>query len=170
MQRNRTAGFSLIELMITIAILAVLLALGWPSFQGSLRSNRIATASNEFLSALSLARSEAIRNTRGSGICASTDGTSCGTDWTAGWLVWGDTNGDGALDTGEPILRVKQDNAQVTITGPTDPIAFDSRGRRHGTADIAVSMQPEECGGRQLRRTLTVKAVGQISVAKGDCS
>lgn len=171
MRLARTSGFSLIELMISIAILAILLALGWPSFQGSLRSNRIATASNEFLAALSLARSEAIRNTRGSGICASTDGTSCdGTDWAAGWLVWGDTNGDGTFDAGEPVLRVKQDSAQVTVTGPADPITFDSRGRRRGSTDVAVTMQPDECGGRQLQRTLTVKAVGQVSMARGDCT
>ena len=70
MPRRQNTGFSLIELMVVIAIVAVLLTLGLPSFQSSLRSNRIATTSTELLASLALARSEAVRSTRGGGVCS----------------------------------------------------------------------------------------------------
>src|SRR5690606_7896913 len=96
MSRRNFAGFTLLELMVVIAIAAILLALALPSFTSTLRSNRVATSTNELLATLSLARSEAVRNTRGAGVCTSADGGACGGDWDSGWLVWGDSNGNGA--------------------------------------------------------------------------
>ena len=71
MQRNNAAGISLIELLVAVAIVAILLAIAFPNFEGSMRRNRLATTTNELLGSVALARSEAIRNTRGAGICAS---------------------------------------------------------------------------------------------------
>ena len=76
MSKRQVTGFTLIELLVTISIMAILLTIALPSFQGSMRSNRVATTSNELLASLSLARSEAIRSTRGGGVCASADGAT----------------------------------------------------------------------------------------------
>lgn len=86
---GESRGFTLIELLVTISVMAILAALALPSFQQTLRSNRVATTTNELLASLALARSEAIRNTHGAAMCPSADGASCGTDWGQGWLVWG---------------------------------------------------------------------------------
>lgn len=165
-------GFSLVELMITVAVLAVLLAIGLPNFQNSMRSNRIATASNELIAALNLTRSEAIRNTRGGAMCPSTSGAACdGSNWSQGWIVWADTNGDGALDSGEEILRIREGLESLSFSGSTGVIAFDSRGRRRSTSAIAITFQPSDCpSGRGLRRTLNVNAIGQVNMEKQACS
>ncbi len=167
----RCRGFSLIELMVTIAVLAILLSIGLPSFRSSLQSNRLATASNELIASLNLARSEAIRNTRGGAICPSTSGTECdGADWGDGWIIWADENEDGAFDSGEEILRVKQASNRLTFGGNSAPIAFDSRGRRRGSVDIQITVKPSDCSpGRDLQRRLNINAVGQIAMSRENC-
>lgn len=170
MRPERQTGFTLIELLVTIAVVAILLAWGLPNFQQSLRTNRIAASTNEMIASLALARSEAIRNTRGSGVCASTDGATCGTSWSDGWLVWADDNGNGALDNGETVLRYSQGQPQVSATGDSNVITFDSRGRRRSVVDQAVSLRPTDCGGQPMLRTLTVNVAGQVRTTKGACS
>ena len=170
MPHDRQTGFTLIELMVTIAVLAVLLGLALPSFQQSLRSNRAATATNDMLASLSLARSEAIRSTRGGGVCSSNDGAACNGGWSDGWLVWADADADGAFDAGETVLRYSRGDARLAATGPGAVIAFDSRGRRRAAADQALTLKPSECGGQPLQRTLTINAAGQVRTAKGSCS
>lgn len=166
----RQAGFTLIELMVTLVVLAILVALGLPSFQGSLRSNRVATATNEMIASLSLARSEAIRSTRGAGVCSSTDGIACGGDWNDGWLVWADTNSNSALDDGETVLRFSQGIDSLTAIGPeNEVVAFDSRGRRRAAGDQSLTLRPSECDSRPLQRTLTINASGQIKTAREEC-
>ena len=68
MTRSTSRGFTLVELMITIAVLAIGSALAYPSFSGVMRSNRVATSTNGLLAAFNLARSEAIRTNRGGGV------------------------------------------------------------------------------------------------------
>lgn len=158
----RCRGFSLIELMITIAVLAILLAIGLPSFQGSLRSNRLATSTNELIATMSLARSEAIRNVRGAMVCPSADGEACSAapDWNEGWIVWRDMDGD-SIASADEVLRYVQPKAQMQIAGPAS-IDFDSRGRvPSGLATI--TLEPEECGGRPMRRTVQVRVTGQVA-------
>ena len=161
------AGFTLIELMVTVGVMAILAAIAFPSFQGVMRSNRLATTTNQVLGALALARAEAIRNTRGAGVCPSTDGSSCAssTNWTTGWLVWSDVNGNGTYDgsSTDTALRFVQGNPQVTITGPSGAAAvrFDARGRLANTAQT-ITLQPDTCGSQALRRTLTISATGQV--------
>lgn len=159
-------GVTLVELIVALAIVAILMALALPSFQGTLRSNRVAGSTNQFIAAVMLARSEAIKNTRGAGVCASANGASCqaGSNWTGGWLVWSDLNGNGAFDaSADTVLRYMQGNPKVAVTGPSaaDAVRFDSRGRVVG-GDQTVVLQPDACGSRPLRRTLTVSATGQV--------
>lgn len=167
MSKRRMKGFTLLELMVTIAIAAILLSLALPSFQGVIRSNRVSTATNELLASLSLARSEAIRNTRGAGICASADGASCGTDWNSGWLVWSDTDGDGAVDAGETVVRYTQGKASTTITGTASTLAFDQRGRSRGV-QRTVGITPSDVA--TPARCITISVTGQTRVTQAACS
>lgn len=161
--RSRTRGFTLIELMVVVGMVAILAAIAFPSFQHTMRSNRVATTTNQFIAAVVLARSEAVRTTRGGGICASTDGTTCaaGTDWSGGWMVWSDVDANGAFNAGtDRVLRYMQGNPQIVVTGPGAPLRFDARGRLNAAQNIA--MQPVECGGKELRRVFTLGATGQL--------
>ncbi|AKC87475.1 GspH/FimT family pseudopilin [Pseudoxanthomonas suwonensis] len=168
MPSDRQAGFTLVELMITLAVLAVLLAIGLPNFQQSLRNNRVATTTNDMIAAISLARSEAIRNTRGGAICASEDGLTCGDDWSLGWIVWRDGNANGTPQANE-IVRFTQGNPRMVVTGPDAPVVFDARGRVNAPVDITV--RPHECGSSPMLRTLSIGVTGQVrKQAPGVCS
>jgi type IV fimbrial biogenesis protein FimT len=178
MRGRRTSGFSLIELMIAIAILAILLAIGLPSFQGSLRNNRVTSTTNELMASISLARSEALRNPGGAVLCTTTNGTTCGGTWNDGWMVWVDVNADG--NPGGPndrVLRHVQGKNQMVVSA-TSPggasfanhIAFDHRGRVNEHTR-ALTLQPDVCpSGNQLVRTIEISLAGQSRFKKGDCS
>ena len=92
MERSTSKGFTLIELMVTVAMLAVLLSIAAPSFARMMASNRMATQTNEFTAALNLARLEAVR--RGQSVAIRADGG--GTTFQGGWRVFTDANDDGA--------------------------------------------------------------------------
>ncbi|WP_075674855.1 Tfp pilus assembly protein FimT/FimU [Stenotrophomonas sp. TD3] len=171
MSLRRPNGFTLVELMVTIAVVAILATIAFPSFQSTIRSNRIASSGNEITGLLSLARSEAVRNKRGGGVCGSSTGTSCDNAWTSGMLAWSDADGDGTMQTGETVLRfVTVSSDSITVTGPSGSvIAFDNRGRRRAAATQEIVLQPKSCGSDALRRTLTVNAAGQITSTKAAC-
>lgn len=92
---KKLTGFTLIELMITLAIVGILLTVGGPSLSSFMQGNQLIASTNELISALHVARSEAIKlNTRVS-ICESSNGTACAAtgSWKNGWIVFVDGNG-----------------------------------------------------------------------------
>ncbi|MCY7319315.1 MAG: GspH/FimT family pseudopilin [Ramlibacter sp.] len=118
--RRRDAGFSLIELLLVVAVAAVLLGLSAPSFSRLLHSTRVSDASNALLSSLFLARSEAIKRNSRVTLCKSATGTSCATagGWEQGWIVFHDTDQDGFRDAGETIIeRMEPIASGVRVTG-----------------------------------------------------
>lgn len=170
-------GFTLMELMIAIAVLGALLALGWPSFTEALSNNRLAAASNSMIAGVNLARSEAMRSNRAGGVCPSADGATCAADWSAGWLVWNDANADGAKAADEPAIRYFQGNpAQVALAsaGAAVPsIVFDRRGRMTAPAANAVlTAHTVDCttGAANKQRRLTITRAGQVRIQKESCS
>lgn len=103
---TRPSGFTLIELMVTLAVLGVMMAIAIPSFRYVQNSSRLSAAANELVATLQLARMEAIRSNARVVVCASSAGTACDNSTSAsGMLVFSDTNGDNALSAGETTLR-----------------------------------------------------------------
>lgn len=108
-------GFTLVEMMVTVAILGILLAVGVPSYQNFILNSRMTTQANDFLTTLNYTRSEAVkRNTRVT-MCKSSNGTTCEVtaitaataSWKTGWIIFGDGNTAGILDGDDTILRVQ---------------------------------------------------------------
>jgi type IV fimbrial biogenesis protein FimT len=97
-------GFTLMELMVTIAIAGILLGVAIPSFTSLISSNRLTTYANELVTALNFARSEAIK--RGQPVTIKHNGNTSG-DWSSGWTIFTDLHGDGTLDVadGDNLLR-----------------------------------------------------------------
>ncbi len=165
-----TKGFTLIELMVTIAVAAILATIAFPSFTTTIRNNRVATANNEVLAMVNLARSEAIRSGQGGVVCGSSTGASCDGAWAQGIAAVSDPNGDGSPADGT-VLRFSTFNSAMTVTGPQAVIAFDARGRRRDSADQLLRMRPVTCTADvQQRRTLTVNASGQVRSNRELCS
>lgn len=80
---SRNRGFTLIELMVVLAIAAILLTVGVPSFRDLMIKNRLSGQIQEFYNAINFARSEAIKRGNFVSICKSSDGSTCGgsNDW-----------------------------------------------------------------------------------------
>lgn len=119
---NRQAGFTLTELIVTVAVAAILLTVGIPSFQDMFRRNRAAAHTNEVISALNLARSEAAKRGVRVSLCPSTDQATCsgGTNWNSGWIVFTDTSTNDSTVTVGTVLRVGEAlTGAPTLTGPT---------------------------------------------------
>ncbi len=131
-------GMTLIELMMAIAIAAILLAVAAPSFQQALNGNRLGSAVEELSSAMNLARAEAVRANRRAVLCRSTDDSAC--DGTAstwpGWIVFVDTDGDGVRDAGEPLIKSGRFIAELVVTSSANIAAVNERisFRADGTA------------------------------------
>lgn len=95
------SGFSLIELMVVLAIATILLGIGVPSFRMLLQNQRMTTTVNDLFAAINLTRSEAIR--RGTRVdLVPVDGK----DWASGWVVFIDQDADQIPDSGEKIIYI----------------------------------------------------------------
>ena len=105
---SRSNGFTLIELMVAIAILAVLLGVAAPGLSQFLVNNRLTSQINELVSDISQARNEAGSRGTTVSICIAATSTTCatsGTAWEAGRIIFVDPNRNGAIDTGEAIIK-----------------------------------------------------------------
>ena len=135
-------GFSMIELVITIAIAAILLTLAIPSFTSFLNSNRVSGQANELLATFQTARLESIRRGRQVVVCGSSNANaatpSCsGTAAWGGWISFIDTDRDNVFDTGETLLQgnllsgvtaTASSNINAFVTFQSDGLARRSNG------------------------------------------
>lgn len=171
-------GFTLIELMVAVAVFAVLLGIAVPSFQSLSASNQVTSQTNDFVSALNLARSEAIRRGSRVTVCKSSDGASCVTanHWEQGWIVFVDTTRSGtdaAVDVGETVLAVQQGaGGNVVLRGSADVVNFvsfapDGRPKLMlGAAQSGVILSCSTSGalGNDRRaRSINISATGRLS-------
>lgn len=171
---KRSRGFTLIELMITLLLAAIILALGVPGFQDIVRNNRAATQSNELVAALSLARSEAVKRGARVSLCPSTDQATCtgGTNWANGWIVFRDiAANDGAPPVVEaPPIRVWGAlGGNAALDGPAN-VRFRALGDAINPVLPANPFQHRIPGcGAGDGRDITVNAAGRALVTRVDC-
>lgn len=157
-------GFTLVELIVTIAVAAILVTVAVPNFRVFVQNSRISTQTNDLISDISLARSEAIKSGANASLCTSTVGTSCdgAGNWTTGRLVWTDTNNNNVLDAGE-IRRFRElasgGNA-LYISVATDPLTFTNRGAPAG-GGASLTFSVCDSRGNTSGRDVTINPLGQ---------
>ena len=104
----KQSGFSLIELMITLAVASILLSVGTPSFVTFMQDSRLTTQSHTLRTSLSLARDEAVKRATSVSVCPSNDQQTCSGNWLNGWIIFNDEDEDGVVDSGDgdAVIRV----------------------------------------------------------------
>ena len=143
-ETQKETGFTLVELMITLVILVILITLAAPSFVDLIRSNRIATQTNLFTTALALARSEAVSRNLSVYVCKSNTGKTCdsGANWEDGWIVFADADFDGTLDVNSEEIRIFEGLATgYTLRNAsvfTNWVRYMSEGNATGTTGLPV--------------------------------
>ncbi len=179
-QKTSARGFTLVELLVTVSVLSVLLAIAVPSFQGTIASNQLTSRTNELVSALNLARSEAIRRGARVTLCKSSSGTACTTsgNWEQGWIAFVDTTRTGtsaSVDSGETVLLVQQAGSGTTqIKGSTNVahyVSFGADGRPRTLAGAFISGKLLACNtstalsnGKRARE-VELSTVGRLSTS-----
>ncbi|RPJ45094.1 MAG: prepilin-type N-terminal cleavage/methylation domain-containing protein [Betaproteobacteria bacterium] len=106
----KQSGSTLLELMVVLSVSAILLGIAIPGFSALTSNSRLVAATNELVSSLHLARSEAIKRNSRVVLCTSATGTSCVASggWHQGWLVFHDPNNNAVLDSGETVILARQ--------------------------------------------------------------
>jgi type IV fimbrial biogenesis protein FimT len=108
MPSKRDSGYTMLELVMTMAIVVILGTLAVPGFRYVTNSNRIAGEVNGLLGDIQFARSQAVKEGLPVTICSSSDRANCtNTDWEFGWIVFLDTNNSKTRDPGEAIIRTQ---------------------------------------------------------------
>jgi type IV fimbrial biogenesis protein FimT len=167
-------GFTLIELMVAIAVLAILIGLAVPSFTSLINGNRLASHTNELVASLQVARMESLRRGMRVAVCRSTDGATCaaGAQWDS-WITIADSNRNGAFGAGDDVLRVSSAEAPVevrvgnTITAAGNSVIFRADGMAHAAndsllvANIAICIPTTKPANNQ--RTVGIRSGSQIS-------
>jgi type IV fimbrial biogenesis protein FimT len=156
-------GFTLIELMVTVAVLALLAAVAAPAMIMLLNSNRLSSTAGELTAALQLARAEAVRRSAPVTLCGSTDGVNCtnGANWT-GWAIVGRNN----MDATTAAVRSGVWPAGLQVRGPAAGIRFNSTGLIAAQQNLTVCMPTSQPAENQ--RVLTVMLSGTVLTARNN--
>jgi type IV fimbrial biogenesis protein FimT len=160
-------GLSLIEVLVVVAIAAILLGIGVPNMQTFILNNRLASSTHEFYTALQFARSEAVR--RGAQVTLIHHGGAGSGNWGAGWTMFVDADRNGVQDAGEETLRTGAPlDPPLTLYGSANFanfIAFDASGRlttAGGGAFVVCHGANLAEAGQSRSRAVLVNGAGRV--------
>lgn len=178
---RRQRGFTLIEMLTTVAVLAVTTTVGIPALNGFVVSHRAATQANALLSALNYARSEAVSGARQVSLCPYVEDTNAAdaadrylcadtTAWQQGWVVFREGVDEAGNPTGaREILRVFEPLASGdALTGNVSTVSYLPTGFLAGATRPSFALMPQSCSTDQ-RRNIDVNLQGQSHVATASC-
>ncbi len=168
---RRDSGFTLIELMIAIALVAILLATAVPALDDFTNDARQTGAINDFISAVHLARNTAITTNSRVTMCASASGANCEfTSWDSGWIVFGDLNSNSSVDAGETVVSASAAAEGLNIQSGEFPVALMYRpnGRAMTNALTGNSGEFTVCDfrGNEHAKVILVELSGRPRMSK----
>lgn len=159
-------GFTLFELMVTLIVLSIGVAIALPSFRGVLLNSAVSGQTNDLVTAMAMARSEAVR--RGTQVAVVSAGG--GADWSGGWSVVADTNRDGVFTGSDEVMKRSPalDSqyhvfAKNTAGGSDGRVVFNLNGAADAAYDLNVCYPT---GDAARSRRIQVRASGNVSSFK----
>ena len=181
-RHRRPGGFTLVELMVTVAVASLLIALGVPSFLRALGRHAIMAQAEELQDAARIGRNEAMKRSGPVVLCrteATSPGHCAGTpgSWQT-WLLFADVGRGGAFAAGDPILRQHVDvSGRMTVSSEASAIRFESTGIAHADNGGAVIVLGPAGGAadtpatdRALRRQVCINPRGAVAIVEGEAT
>lgn len=150
-------GFTLVELMITIALVAILAAIAVPAFNELTLGSKLRSQANELAAGALLARSEAIKRNQTATLCASSNGTSCTGSWADGWIV---------ISSGTVITKHASASTGFHINSGVTSIIFQPTGVGSTSTTLTICRATPSVGVQE--RKVTISASGRAKVSRED--
>lgn len=174
------AGFTLTELLIVLAIAAIMLTVGVPSLKYTLEINQLAAQTNRIVSALYLTRSEAVKRNARVTICKSADSANCsnGVGWQDGWIVFvddgigGGNSANGVRDGSETVINIGgAADGRFTFAGSADFVSFAGDGTSRTAAGTLTNpvliAQMSDTQLEEPNRCLRIRNGGGLTKSNG---
>jgi len=168
--KNRAQGMTLIELLTAMLVLAILMGIAVPSFREFTQNNRTIAATNDLVTALNLARSEALRRATTTVVCASNNQQTCSgsTTWTTGWIAFNDANINGVVDANELLQAWSGVSGGLVATADQDRAAYNAMGMAQLAGDITFRVGASTCTGLHVGQTV-ISTIGSVRSTKVAC-
>jgi type IV fimbrial biogenesis protein FimT len=158
----KISGFTLVEMLVSIAILAIVLLIGIPSFNSIIKSSNMRSNSGDFISALNYARMESVK--RGTSVeLDQTDGAS----WTEGLVVWVDDDEDGTMDSGEELRYWDTFSTGSSITSANSVTSFTFSADGGVDNNDTLKLCDDRTG--ETGRNITVLSSGAVYAMEVTC-
>lgn len=163
-----SAGFTLIELIVTLTIAGILIGFAGPSMRSFVFSQRLSSQTNELVADFNFARSEAIKRANNVAVCTSSNGTSCSGNWQNGWITFVDADNSRTWTSGDSIVRIHESMPTgVAVNSSASIVVFDASGLlANGTGAGDYILCSSQTG---KSRTINITSTGRYSTGSGTC-
>jgi type IV fimbrial biogenesis protein FimT len=167
--RTTQHGFSLTELMVALAVVAILVGIATPTYRQFSGNSRTVATTNSLVGALAVARSEALRRATPVTVCPSTNMQVCTgtTDWSNGWIVFTDSGVAGTVDATDSVIQTwpaPGGNSVVTLSYGSTWLQYTARGMTSLAGQATFTAYVKDCkGNNQSQVVVTVAGSPQTT-------
>lgn len=169
---NINHGFTLIELIVTVALISILTIAAGPDLGSFMKRNKLSTQTNNFVTSLNAARSEAAKRVSSVTVCignAAQNACAAGPNWESGWIVFVDSDNDATIDGGETILNVNNEvSGDTTIRSGEYVSSITYRGDGTPTVlGVSTSGTFKICDLEGANRAKAINLMGSGLISQG---